>query len=266
LALPALAGVACSSSSPPSNSDGGPVTDPCAGAPVTDVNTISDFEDGTGSVLQAGNPPRNGGWYAYNDGTATCMEMPMAHTNGPIPAAMIENGGHCGSKYGFEFSGSGCSFAGIGTDLAAPIPDPDASTDPDAGSTAVALKTPYDLSAFKQIKFWGRLGAGALPAGKSQLVQFKLPMQVDTKVEDGGTCVEMETAKCSASYGQFMTFTSNWKLYTVDLTPGTKTGISQESWGKVFPWDPTNVVSIQFQAANNATFDIWIDDVNLVPK
>jgi hypothetical protein len=243
---------------------------------VVDDNTVATFEDGFGSVLQRGTPPRNGGFYAYNDGLTTCMETPAAGT--PMPAATaIEGGGRCGSAYAFRFSGGGCSFAGAGTDLAAPLPpdggdadaDADAATGGDAG--AMAQKIPYDLSGYKQVTFWGRTGAGAQPA--SQMVQFKLPMLVDTKVEDGGTCVQMQTSMCSASYGKFLTFTRDWQLYTVDLIPrpagmcsGATTGICQETWGRSFTWDATNVVSMQFQAAPSATFDIWIDDISLVPR
>jgi hypothetical protein len=134
-------------------------------------------------------------------------------------------------------------------------------------------RVPYDLSGYKQIKFWGKLGPMAYPM--TQLVQFMLPMLVETKVVDGGTCVatEIGTDKCSASYGRFIIFTGDWQLFTIDLIPrdagmcgGTITGICQETWGKVFTWDPTNVVAIQFQAASDSTYDIWIDDIELVPQ
>jgi len=249
--------------------------DPCAGTTVTDANTISDFEDGTGSVLHVGNPRRNGVWYAYNDGiagnatgnpnNASCSETPAHITTYPIPAQRNDPP-RCGSAYSFSFHGTGCAYAGIGADLNDPLPDPDASADSggaDAGTTVMRL-IPYDLSGYKQIKFWGKLGPMAMPL--TQQVQFKLPMLVDTKVQDGGICVDSDTAKCSDSYGQFMIFTTNWTLYTVDLVPDSKTGISQEFWGRQFAWDPTNVVAIQFQAASYSTYDIWIDDIALVPR
>ena len=105
-----------------------------------------------------------------------------------------------------------------------------------------------------------------------QDIQFKLPMLVDTKVIDGGTCAESPTARCSASYGRFLPFTPTWTFYVIDLVPraagtcvGATTGICQETWGKPFTWDPTNVVSIQFQAKASVDFDVWIDDISLVP-
>jgi hypothetical protein len=244
---------------------------------VVDVNTVATFEDGFGSVLQQGNPPRNGGFYAYNDQGAGCMETPA--DGSVMPAATAIPGGRCGSQYAFRFFGSGCSgYAGVGTDLAAPLPA-DASADDGGADDAAAasddggattLKTPYDLSGYKQITFWGRYGDGVTPP--TQKVQVKLPMLTDTKIMDGGLCVESETAKCSASYGRFFTFTTSWQLYTIDLIPrlpgmctSPVTGICQEIWGKVFDWNPKIVTSIQFQAAANATYDIWIDDIALVP-
>jgi hypothetical protein len=240
-----------------------------------DQNTLATFEDGFGSVLQQGTPPRNGGFYAYNDGAMGCVETPAAGAAMPAATA-IEGGGRCGSQYGFRFFGNSCGYAGVGTDLAAPLPadggaaagDAAAAGSADAGT--VAQKIPYDLRGYRQIKFWGRLGATAKPI--NQPVQLKLPMLIDTKIQDGGLCVEMTTAKCSASYGRFLSFGTAWQLFTVDLIPRAPgacevtTGICQEAWGKVFTWDPGNVVSIQFQAAPGSTFDIWIDDIELVPN
>jgi hypothetical protein len=31
-------------------------------------------------------------------------------------------------------------------------------------------------------------------------------------------------------------------------------------------WDPASVIGIVFQAKGSSTFDIWIDDVTLVPR
>jgi hypothetical protein len=284
LAMPILtSAVGCSSSpaGPPSNGGGGsggtaatcPVVDTVDGSPVVDPNMISNFEDGMGSVLQQGNPPRNGGWYAYNDGLTGCMETPAAAPAGgtaPEPAAtLIENGGRCGSLYAFRFFGSGCtSFAGAGTDLAAPLPTDGGTAD---AGTGTALKTPYDVSAFKAVQFYGRLGTTAMPSTKQQ-VQFKLPMTLDTKTTDGGLCLDSPTNKCSASYGNFFNFTSQWQLFTLMLDPtfkgtGNTLGIQQETWGAVFPWTPTDVTSIQVQAvASNPAFDIWVDDISFVAK
>jgi len=274
--------LACSSSPQKAPTDGGDVPFTCPNpAEMTDDNTISDFEDGFDRILQLGN--RNGGWYAYNsvgdpdfmaDTATTCLETPPANrcaTDAP-KAAMIPDGGRCTSVYALRFYGSGCSgYAGFGTDLAAAqYPDggdPTAAICGDGGVPPVAHKTPYDLSSYKAISFWGRTGDMAVP--KSQQVQFKLPMLADTKITDGGDCNPdaIKPAKCSASYGAFMVFSATWKEFTINLDPSDKVhGIAQESWGKVFTWDPTQVTSIQYQAKGGATYDIYIDDIRLIPK
>jgi len=288
LALGGLAALtaACSSDKPtPAPGDGGGTAGSAGGTPCpnppddpADVNLVSDFEDGFARILPNGG--RNGGWYPYNNlgpppdpeftPDTTCNEMPMVNrcaTDAPVATAI--EGGHCGSMFAFRFMGSGCKgYAGIGTDLAAPnYPDggdPTAAICADGGTPTVAHKTPYDMSSYKAISFWGRLGTTAVPA--RQMIQFKVPMLVDTKIEDGGDC-DKTMVKCSASYGRFLPFTTAWTKYTVNLDPtDTKNGIQQESWGKMFTWDPTNVTSIQFQAAASVTFDVWIDDIRLVPK
>jgi hypothetical protein len=208
----------------------------------TTDNTISDFEDGSGSVLPNGN--RNGGWYSYVDTAATCMVMPPP--NGTATAAEIP-GGRCGSMFAMRFQGMGCSVfgAGVGTDLAAPAAG-------DAGTTTAAAKTPYDVSAYTGVSFWVR-------ADKGSSLRFKMPMTDDTKTTDGGSCVEAATAKCSDDFGANIALTKNWVKKTVLFS-----AMKQEGWGKKFTWTPAHVTSIQFQVPVVAAFDVWIDDVSFV--
>ncbi|HVU49543.1 MAG TPA: hypothetical protein VHL80_02590 [Polyangia bacterium] len=215
----------------------------CTMDPGTTDDTISDFEDGTGSVLPNGG--RNGGWYSYIDTAPTCMVMPAP--NGTATAAEIP-GGRCQSMFAMHFSGMGCSVfgAGVGTDLAAP-----ASTDAGA-TTGSAAKTPYDVSMYSGISFWVR-------ADKGSSIRFKMPMTDDTKTTDGGNCVDSATSKCSDDFGSNIALTKNWVKKTVMFSKMT-----QEGWGKKFTWTPAHVTSIQFQVPVVAAFDVWIDDVSFV--
>lgn len=276
----------CSSSTPGTGGGtGGSVAcTPSDGPAAVDPNMISNFEDMKGSVLQQGTPPRNGAWYAYNDYGATCAETPAAAPQCPLAATQpgpttsatpndpAVTGGACNSNYALEFFGSGCTmFQGVGTDLNTPLPEvvdgaavPVLPTCP-GGVVTQPHKVPYDLTPYKAITFWARTGKMSIPA--SQMVQFKMPMLTDTKTTDGGDCVDSTMNKCSASYGKFLLFTAAWKQFTLNFGPmGMPGDLSQESWGAVFTWDPTQVVSIQFQPAASSTFDVWIDDVALVPK
>jgi hypothetical protein len=250
---------------------GCPVPQSADGSAAADPNMISDFEDGFASVLRQGTPLRNGAWHAYNDQSPTCMESPPLSPPGvDLQARATLNdptvtGGACNSRYAFRIYGSGCTmFVGVQTDLNAPLVDGGA-TGPAVDGGPPPLKIPYDASGFKAVTFWGRTGTMSVPV--NQTVHFTLPMLVDTKTTEGGTCVDTVTNRCSASYGIFLTFTPAWKQYTVNLDPlALVNGISQESWGAVFTWDPTNVVSLQFQPLANSTFDVWIDDIAFVPK
>jgi hypothetical protein len=223
-------------------------------------NTISDFESGTGAVLPSGG--RNGAWYAYNDQTATCVEDPPPGAMN-TPAARLDSP-RCGSVYALRMKGTGCGTwgAGIGTDLAAPLPPDGGATDGGAPVGVVAVKHPYDLRGYRAISFWGRVGAGSTTA-----VRIKLPMGIDTKVADGGRCQlsEVGTDKCSNDWGRQLTFTAEWKMFSVALTNDPISGLSTETWGKQFPLDLSDVVAIQFQVGTASAFDVWIDDVNLTP-
>jgi hypothetical protein len=209
---------------------------------TTDL-TISDFEDGSGSVLPNGG--RNGGWYSYVDTAPTCMVMPPP--NGSATAAQIP-GGRCQSMFAMHFTGMGCSVfgAGVGTDLAAPAAGDGGTT------TATAAKTPYDVSAYTGVSFWVR-------ADKGSSIRFKMPMTDDTKTTDGGNCVDSATAKCSDDFGSNIALTKNWVKKTVLFS-----AMKQEGWGKKFTWTPAHVTSIQFQVPVVASFDVWIDDVSFV--
>jgi hypothetical protein len=212
----------------------------------TTPDTISDFEDGTGSVLVS--EMRNGGWYSYIDPTATCTVMPPP--NGTATAAPIP-GGRCMSMFAMHFTGMGCTTwgAGVGTDLAASAAAGDAGA-----ATTTAMKVPYDVSGFTGVSFWSRADTGT-----SML--FKMPMTDETAVADGGKCTESTATStdCSDDYGSNIALTSKWVKHTVMFSK-----MAQAGWGKVFPWTPADVTSIQFQVPKAPSFDVWIDDVSFV--
>jgi hypothetical protein len=205
------------------------------------VDPISDFEDGSGSVLP--NNDRNGGWYTYTDPTMGCAVTPLPHASA---AAAEITGGRCASLFAMHFAGMGCTTwgAGVGTDLKAP-----AATDAGAPS---GPKVVYDVTGYSGISFWSRADKGAS-------MRFKMPMTDETKVEDGGSCVEAAASKCSDDFGANIALTPKWLKHTVMFST-----MKQEAWGKVFPWTPAHVTSIQFQVPASAAFDVWIDDVAFI--
>jgi hypothetical protein len=75
----ALAGVLLAGCGVHSLDAGTPGTGGGAGTGVVDIwpPMISDFEDIAGAtVVQQGSPPMNGYWYAYDDGSLGCNQIP----------------------------------------------------------------------------------------------------------------------------------------------------------------------------------------------
>jgi hypothetical protein len=170
----------------------------------------------------------------------------------PEAPTMAAPSGQSGT-YALHAKWQGCTVwgAGIGADINTPL-TPD-------GAVYTGPKVPYDLTRFTGITFW----AMATPGTDVQL-RLKLPMRAETRVEDGGACVESSTFKCSDDWGEVFTMPSNgnWKQVTVRFSDHF---FQQEGWGAPFAWNPAEVTSIQIQAVDRTeTYDFWIDDVYLI--
>jgi hypothetical protein len=275
LAIPAMMLGACSSSSPSNTGTGGgggtgTGTGGTGGVVPMDL-IISDFEDGLGVVAMNGTPQqRNGYWYSYNDVTVTdathptpsaCVQMPApmaAYTADMVPDA----GGvrpNSTSAMALHTTFSNCTTwgAGIGADFAQPI-----AAD---GGTYTGPKVPYNVGAYAGVSFWVR--AGATPTDAKLRVKF--PMTADTKIADGGKCdPAAASTQCSDDFGENIVIPTNgtWKQFSIKFTDAT---FKQEGWGRIFPWDGTDVTSIQVQSQGTETgqsYDFWVDDFVFIPK
>jgi len=227
--------------------EGGTVCLTCAGDP------LSDFEDlAVARIVQAGDPPRNGYWYTYNDGSATCAQEPAVgatYVGSPPPT----NAPGTVGSLALHAMWTGCDTwgAGIGADISVPLTA--------GGGVYTGPKVAYDLTPFIGITFW----AMATP-GSDFALRLKLPMRAETRVEDGGSCVQSSTMNCSDDWGEQFTLPANgnWKQVTVRFTD---VGFRQEGWGALFDWNPADVTSIQIQSVDKAeTYDFWIDDISLL--
>ena len=190
------------------------------GGGLDPADLISDFEDvAAATVVMAGTPPRSGFWYAFNDDNPggmdpTCVQMPKA---APQTAAMnlpperyigVEppGGVHAGSTGSRALRGtwSGCVIwgAGIGADLLTPVvPD---------GGIYMGPRIPYDVTLYKGVTFWARAAVGS-----DTSLRIRFPMTDETKVEDGGLCVESALNKCGDSFGTKFNMPSRRKLEAV---------------------------------------------------
>jgi hypothetical protein len=147
--------------------------------------------------------------------------------------------------------GCGVWGAGIGADLGQPQVD---------GGTYTGPKVPYDVGAFKGVTFLAMAVVGTDTA-----LRIKFPMTDETKMEDGGLCVESPTNKCSDDFGNVFNLPSNgtWKRITIRFAE-TAT-FKQEGWGAVFPWTPAHVTSIQIQSVDKVeAYDFYIDDLYFI--
>lgn len=227
---------------------------------------ISDFEDITAAtVVNAGTPPRNGYWFAYNDMSPTCVQMPAAmapyvpDSPSPPPTPSPFGGGMALSA---KWDGCTVWGAGVGADIAQPAVD---------GGMYMGPKTPYDISAYKGITFWGMTSTTA-----DNKLRIKVNMRAETKIADGGTgataanfCDEAVVGvnKCSDAWGQTFTLpiAGNWQQITILFADAAK--FKQEGWGAVFPWNPADVTGIQIQSQGtemDQPFEFWIDDIYLI--
>jgi hypothetical protein len=236
-----------------------------SGPTVLPGDEISNFEDLAAAtvLMQSG---RNGYWYTYNDwaaggaDAATCMQTPKSGPQSAPDMAPVYIGmapptnapGTTGSL-ALHAQWSGCSVwgAGIGADLGQPAQD---------GGIYTGPKVPYDIGAFSGVTFWAMASAGSDTA-----LRIKFPMTDETKVEDGGTCVESSTNKCSDDWGYKFNLPANgtWKQITVRFADTTN--FATEGWGAKFAWNPAHVTSIQIQSQDkNETYDFWIDDMGFI--
>jgi len=219
---------------------------------------LSNFEDLAGAtIVRAGSPPRNGYWYAYADGSPTCIQSPDGRYVGeppPVPPPQT-SGGFAGSL-SLHGLWSGCTTwgAGIGADINTPVvPD---------GEVYLGPKVPYDLSLYSGITFF----AMAAPGSDTRL-RLKVLTRTTTRSEEGGACDEstIGAGKCGDHYGELFDLPGNgtWKKVTVTFS---EAAFRQEGWGAWFPFVPRDVMGIQIQSVDlSETYDFWIDDMYLLP-
>ena len=227
-------------------------------------NLISDFEDTVAVVVQAGTPMRNGYWYTYNDTTCTQMPIPdpqATATGVPkvqfVPETPTVPQTLYGSGQALHAKWSGCTMwgGGVGADLAQP-PQAD-------GGTYTGPKVPYDASAFTGVRFMARAENSPM---SNPNYRVKFPMVENTKVIDGGTCMATEVGsdKCSDDYGFAFPLPSNGNWHEVVVDFSKTSSFKQEGWGKMFPWNPAHMTSIQIQNAGGefaSNFDLWVDSI-----
>lgn len=202
---------------------------------------ISDFETGKAEV--AATAGRDGSWFLYNDGTGT--QMPVKIPNTPLAA---EAGGACSSAYAFHTTGTGFTVwgAGIGTDFA-----------PKSGEA----RTLYDLSAYSGI---------ALRAKAAATTPVRVSISDINTAPEGLVCEDTtdntNPARCGDYFGAEVTVGAEFADFTIKFSD-----MKQRGWGLPVAagFDKTKAYTLRLQVKGSAqapaNFDLWLDDIRLVP-
>jgi len=206
-----------------------------SGADVSEVlatcGMVDDMEDGNEQVLVK--CTRRGYWFTFNDGTTGGVQTPDPSIK-CLPSTAT---GRTGSTWAMHTNGTGFTDWGGGI-----------------GFHFISSSTAYDARPFTGIAFWARVGTGGT----------KFSMRVDLPDGDtdpgGGVCGTM-TGGCYDHFGTTLTLDGTWKYYVIRFS-----SLTQGGWG--WPrtaYDPSRAFGMQIQAGAGGTFDIWLDDVQLVP-
>jgi hypothetical protein len=232
-----------------------------SGSSLDPKDLVANFEDSVAVVTMSGSPPRNGHWYAYNDGYfsgsgPTCLQTPAAGM--PYATSVPPSfDGTSNNARALHAQWTGCSVwgAGVGADLNEPVVA--------GGGIYMGAKIPYDLTGYTGVTFW----AMSSPTSDNKL-RVKLLMTDETRIADGGNCDEVVvgTNKCSDDWGMVFSLPTNgcWQQITVTFSDTTR--FKQEGWGAPFAWNPGHVISIQFQSQGSEVgqlYDIYLDDIYL---
>jgi hypothetical protein len=204
------------------------------------IELIDDFEDQDLVVLLENG--RNGPWYPLNDGTAAGVQ-----TFGVVLLKGADVRAGSTSTAALQMTASGFTDwgAGFGADFV----------------NMAATKVPYDVSAYKGIRFYAKIGSGA---------QSALKLLIPTVYSDpkGGKCDPSSTAKVGTQcndhpYCAINSVTTSWAVYECDFS-----ALVQQSFGlPQLPLDPTSVYGVQFTFVTKVlAADFWLDDIAFVLK
>jgi len=199
--------------------------------PVDPTALLDDLEDGNGLIAPVAT--RNGSWWISTDmsgGTTT----PIADA-APSPEKIL--GGRCGSKMAMRVTGQG--FTNWGAVMS-------------VGMAYSSHPDPVDLSSFKGLRLWARVGEQNTSAIR---VQFQ-----DSHTEpNGGECIDIDgdPEACYNGFGTALPVTTQWQLFELNFSR-----MSQRDFGhRADALDTAHIYDVEFNLEPNAVFDLWVDDL-----
>jgi hypothetical protein len=197
------------------------------------IDPVDDMEDLDLALL--GRNGRSGAWYALTDATGGAQA--------PSPLAMTTVAACAGDRGYLRLRGGG--FGDWGSSLLLDF----------------VKGKGYDLRGYAGLRFWARN-----PNASGPPVRVSFPNR-DTD-PPGGTCDEPAADGSKGCYNAFGReldeLGPGWKLITVMFSELRQ----QPGWGKRIAggFDRQEVYSLQFELPADSRYDLWLDDVALVPR
>ncbi len=205
----------------------------CGQTAATAADTsIDNLEDGDNTITM----PRIGYWYTYNDMTG-CTQTPAPDPTGATPFVPSPGAGNAASV-GARTNGMGCTSwgAGLGVDL----------------NNCNMKSNAYNASVFNGISFWYK---------STTAIRMMVGTLPNVPTANGGGCTDTADM-CYNHHGVDLAAAPSGM--TVTQTFAT---LSQ-AYGTMRAFDKTQIINIQFQAAQTVTttgFDITVDDLAFTP-
>ncbi len=186
------------------------------------ASALSLYEGGGGSCSLSLDPPRSGGWFAFDDGT---LAAPLT------PSLSAEAGGHNGASCRIHASGHGATGWGAGI----------AFGFAEAGEAAPCI---YDATPYRAIRLYlkGTTNAteGQSYAAAANLVRVNV---VTTATSDTyGTC-SSTLGKCNDHFGVWCAVGTDWVECDVPFD-----NLSQRGWGIRTSFDRAQLLNVQVVA------------------
>jgi len=109
----------------------------------------------------------------------------------------------------------------------------------------------YDASPYAGVRFRARGNAS---------LRLALGTKASTFTSLGGSCPDNEG--CYDQFGRALSLASEWQTFQVDFC-----SLAQEGWGTTLrAFAPNELVQLNFLIRSTSPFDVWIDDVEFVPR
>ncbi len=148
-------------------------------------------------------------------------------------------GGRCGSKYAMRITGEG--FTAWGASLSASF-----------GFEGDDL-APIDASAFRGVRFWGRVG-------ESNTSPLRVQFQDTNTYPEGGVCNPSPEATdgCYNGFGTtVLPLDTEWRLYELPFER-----LGQRDFGlRPDALDTSKLYAVEFGVVQSTVFDFWVNDI-----